>query len=78
MKGKSMFPFRKYRDPRKARRSVSISRIMALTFLGIIALGTLLLSVPAALADDLCDMAYIARFRDKKEIDAFFAFVCER
>ena len=48
MKGKSMFPFRKYRDPRKARRSVSISRIMALTFLGIIALGTLLLSLPAA------------------------------
>ena len=43
-----MFPFRKYRDPRKARRSVSISRIMALTFLGIIALGTLLLSLPAA------------------------------
>ena len=48
MKGKSMFPFRKYRDPRKTRRSVSISRIMALTFLGIIALGTLLLSLPAA------------------------------
>ena len=43
-----MFPFRKYRDPRKARRSVSISRIMALTFLGIIALGTLLLSLPSA------------------------------
>ena len=43
-----MFPFRKYRDPRKARRSISISRIMALTFLGIIALGTLLLSLPAA------------------------------
>ena len=34
--------------------------------------------VPAALSDDLCDMAYIARFKDKKEIDAFFAFVCER
>ena len=48
MKGKSMFPFRRYRDPRKARRSVSISRIMALTFLGIIALGTLLLSLPVA------------------------------
>ena len=34
--------------------------------------------VPAALADDLCDMAYIARFKDKKEIDAFCRFVCER
>jgi peptidase E len=34
--------------------------------------------VPAALSDDLCDMAYIARFADKKEIDRFFAFVCER
>ena len=34
--------------------------------------------VPAALSDDLCDMAYIARFQDKKEIDRFFAFVCER
>ena len=34
--------------------------------------------VPAALADDLCDMAYIARFKERKEIDAFFAFVCER
>ena len=33
---------------KKTRRSVSISRIMALTFLGIIALGTLLLSLPAA------------------------------
>ena len=48
MKGKSMFPFTRRRDPRKIRRSVSISRIMALTFLGIIALGTLLLSLPAA------------------------------
>ena len=34
--------------------------------------------VPAALSDDLCDMAYIARFKERKEIDAFFAFVCER
>ena len=34
--------------------------------------------VPAALSDDLCDMAYIARFADKKEIDRFFTFVCER
>ena len=34
--------------------------------------------VPAALADDLCDMAYIARFKDKKEIEAFNRFVCER
>ena len=32
----------------KVRRSVSISRIMALSFLGIILLGTLLLSLPAA------------------------------
>ena len=34
--------------------------------------------VPAALSDDLCDMAYIARFEDRKEIDRFFAFVCEK
>jgi len=34
--------------------------------------------VPAALSDDLCDMAYIARFTTKKEIDEFFAFVCEK
>ena len=34
--------------------------------------------VPAALSDDLCDMAYIARLKDKKDIDRFFAFVCER
>ena len=34
--------------------------------------------VPAALSDDLCDMAYIARFKDKKEIEAFNRFVCER
>jgi hypothetical protein len=34
--------------------------------------------VPAALSDDLCDMAYIARFADKKDIDRFFAFVTER
>ena len=32
--------------------------------------------VPAALADDLCDMAYIARFKDRKEIEKFFDFVC--
>ena len=31
--------------------------------------------VPAALADDLCDMAYIARFKDKKDIQPFFQFV---
>ena len=43
-----MFPFIRRRNPRKIRRSVSISRIMALTFLGIIAAGTLLLSLPAA------------------------------
>ena len=34
--------------------------------------------VPAALSDDLCDMAYIARFKEKKDLDRFFAFVCER
>ena len=34
--------------------------------------------VPAALADDLCDMAYIARFKERKDIDRFFAFVCEK
>ena len=34
--------------------------------------------VPAALSDDLCDMAYIARFKERKEIDAFFRYVCER
>ena len=34
--------------PRKRRRAVSISRVMALTFLGIIALGALLLMLPFA------------------------------
>ncbi|MCR4859320.1 MAG: Type 1 glutamine amidotransferase-like domain-containing protein [Bacteroidales bacterium] len=34
--------------------------------------------VPAALADDLCDQAYIARFKDRKEIDRFFDFVCAK
>ena len=34
--------------------------------------------VPAALSDDLCDMAYIARFAEKKEVDRFFDFVCEK
>ena len=34
--------------PKKKRRAVSISRIMALTFLGIIVFGTLLLTLPAA------------------------------
>ncbi len=43
-----MSPFARRKDPRKFRRSVSISRIMALAFLGIIAAGTLLLSLPAA------------------------------
>ena len=33
--------------------------------------------VPAALADDLCDMAYIARFKEKAAIEAFFRFVTE-
>ena len=30
--------------------------------------------VPAALADDLCDFAYIVRLKEKKEIDTFFEF----
>ena len=34
--------------------------------------------VPAALSDDLCDMAYIARFATKREIDEFFDFVCRK
>ena len=34
--------------------------------------------VPAALADDLCDFAYIARFKEKKEIQPFFDFVTEQ
>ena len=34
--------------------------------------------VPAALSDDLCDMAYIARFKERKDVDRFFAFVCEK
>ena len=34
--------------------------------------------VPPALSDDLCDMAYIARFADRKDVDRFFTFVCER
>ena len=33
--------------------------------------------VPAALADDLCDFAYIVRLKDKKEIEPFFKFVTE-
>jgi hypothetical protein len=34
--------------------------------------------VPDALADDLCNQAYIARFKEKKDIDAFFKFVTEK
>ncbi len=33
--------------------------------------------VPAALADDLCDQAYIVRLHTKPEIEAFFKFVTE-
>ena len=33
--------------------------------------------VPAALADDLCDFAYIVRLKDKKDIQPFFDFVTE-
>lgn len=34
--------------------------------------------VPAALADDLCDMAYIVRLKHKNEIQPFFDFVTEK
>ena len=34
--------------------------------------------VPDALADDLCNFAYIARFKEKKDIDAFFKYVTEK
>ena len=34
--------------------------------------------VPAALSDDLCDFAYIARFKERKDIEAFFNYVCKR
>ena len=34
--------------------------------------------VPDALADDLCNFAYIARFQEKKDIDAFFKYVTEK
>ncbi len=34
--------------------------------------------VPDALADDLCNQAYIARFKEKKDIDTFFTFVTEK
>ena len=34
--------------------------------------------MPAALSDALGDQVFIARFRDKKEIEPFFKFVCEQ
>ena len=34
--------------------------------------------VPAALSDDLCDMAYIARFKERRDVERFFEFVCEK
>ena len=34
--------------------------------------------VPDALADDLCNFAYIARFKEKKDIEAFFNYVTEK
>ena len=34
--------------------------------------------VPQALSDDLCDMAYIARFKERRDVERFFAYVCER
>ena len=43
-----MFPFVPRGKPRKSRRSVSISRIMAITFIGIILLGTVILCLPAS------------------------------
>ena len=36
------------RKPKKKREAISISRVMALTFLGIILLGALLLSLPVS------------------------------
>ena len=33
--------------------------------------------VPDALSDDLGNIAYLARFKDKKDIQAFFKFVTE-
>lgn len=37
-----------------------------------------LAEVKAALADDLCDFAFMARFKEKKEIQPFFDFVTEQ
>ncbi len=34
--------------------------------------------VPDALADDLCNMAYMVRLKEKKDIDVFFDFVTRR
>ena len=34
--------------------------------------------VPDALADDLCNFAYIARFKEKKDIETFFKYVTEK
>ena len=34
--------------------------------------------VPDALADDLCNQAYIVRLQNKSEIDTFFKFVTEK
>ena len=34
--------------------------------------------VPDALADDLCNMAYMVKLKDKKDIDVFFDFVTRR
>ena len=31
--------------------------------------------VPDALSDDLCNMAYIVRLKDKKDIQVFFDFI---
>ena len=33
--------------------------------------------VPAALSDDLCDFAYLARFDKKADLETFFKFVTE-
>ena len=37
-----------------------------------------LAEVKVALADDLCDFAFMARFKEKKEIQHFFDFVTKQ
>ena len=46
--GKQMNSPKKAARPKRKRRAISISRLMALTFLGIIVFGALLLMLPFA------------------------------